>query len=74
MQQRKSNNDLILPNLQIPPSINNSRGSLAEFAAQVVLASLVSEFNTNSARLPAYFGLNLPIPLPKPKNYRHLHQ
>ena len=74
MQQRKSNNDLILPNLQIPPSINNSGGSLAEFAAQVVLVLLVSKFNTNSARSPACFGLNLPIPLPKPKNYRHLHQ
>ena len=28
-------NDTILPNLQIPPTINNSGGSLAEFAAQV---------------------------------------
>jgi len=46
MQQRKSNNDLILPNLQIPPSINNSGGSLAEFAAQVILAPLISELES----------------------------
>ena len=30
------NSDMILPNLQIPSSINNSGGSLAEFAAQVI--------------------------------------
>ncbi|KAH8599858.1 cyclin-domain-containing protein [Bisporella sp. PMI_857] len=35
-QRRKSaNSDMILPNLQIPSSINNSGGSLAEFAAQI---------------------------------------
>ncbi|TVY68907.1 Meiotically up-regulated protein, partial [Lachnellula suecica] len=34
--RRKSTNaDVILPNLQIPSSINNSGGSLAEFAAQI---------------------------------------
>jgi hypothetical protein len=34
--RRKSvNSDMITPNLQIPPSINDSGGSLAEFAAQV---------------------------------------
>lgn len=35
-QRRKaSSNNAIVPYLQIPPSINNSKGSLAEFAAQV---------------------------------------
>ncbi|KAL3423357.1 cyclin [Phlyctema vagabunda] len=33
--QRKSTADMILPSLQIPSSINNSGGSLAEFAAQI---------------------------------------
>jgi hypothetical protein len=37
-QPRRKNaaSDMILPNLQIPSSINNSGGSLAEFAAQVL--------------------------------------
>lgn len=34
-RRRSANSDMILPNLQIPSSINNSGGSLAEFAAQV---------------------------------------
>ena len=34
-RRKSTNNDMILPNLQIPSSINNSGGSLAEFAAQV---------------------------------------
>lgn len=34
-RRKTANSDMILPNLQIPPSINNSGGSLAEFAAQV---------------------------------------
>ncbi len=39
-QRRKSSTqDAILPSLQIPPSINNSKGSLAEFAAQVRIDS-----------------------------------
>jgi hypothetical protein len=43
MPQRKNNTgDMILPNLQIPKSINNSGGSLAEFAAQVILTSVHS--------------------------------
>ncbi|KKA17138.1 Mucin, partial [Rasamsonia emersonii CBS 393.64] len=33
--QKKNTNDSIAPYLQIPSSINNSKGSLAEFAAQV---------------------------------------
>ncbi|KAG0648661.1 Meiotically up-regulated 80 [Hyphodiscus hymeniophilus] len=32
---QSANSDMILPNLQIPSSINNSGGSLAEFAAQI---------------------------------------
>ncbi|RDW88592.1 hypothetical protein BP6252_00624 [Coleophoma cylindrospora] len=36
LPRRKSvTSDLILPNLQIPTSVNNSGGSLAEFAAQI---------------------------------------
>ena len=34
-RRKSTNSDMILPNLQIPPTINNSGGSLAEFAAQV---------------------------------------
>jgi len=34
-RRKSANSDMILPNLQIPQSINNSGGSLAEFAAQV---------------------------------------
>ena len=34
-QRRNANSDMIIPNLQIPSSINDSGGSLAEFAAQV---------------------------------------
>ncbi|KAF4631051.1 hypothetical protein G7Y89_g7080 [Cudoniella acicularis] len=34
-RRRNANGDMILPNLQIPASINNSGGSLAEFAAQI---------------------------------------
>lgn len=33
--QKKNTNDSIAPYLQIPSSINTSKGSLAEFAAQV---------------------------------------
>lgn len=34
-RRKSANNDMILPNLQIPSSINDSGGSLAEFAAQI---------------------------------------
>jgi len=34
-RRKSASSDMILPNLQIPTSINNSGGSLAEFAAQV---------------------------------------
>jgi len=34
-RRKSANSDVILPNLQIPHSINNSGGSLAEFAAQI---------------------------------------
>lgn len=34
-QRRKTSSNAIVSYLQIPPSINNSKGSLAEFAAQV---------------------------------------
>jgi len=34
-RRKSTSSDTILPNLQIPASINNSGGSLAEFAAQV---------------------------------------
>lgn len=34
--RKSATSDMILPNLQIPSSINNSGGSLAEFAAQVL--------------------------------------
>jgi len=36
-RQKPATADLIVPNLQIPSTINNSGGSLAEFAAQVCL-------------------------------------
>jgi hypothetical protein len=34
-RRKSATGDMILPNLQIPSSINNSGGSLAEFAAQI---------------------------------------
>lgn len=34
-RRKSATSDMIVPNLQIPSSINNSGGSLAEFAAQV---------------------------------------
>ena len=36
-RQKSATADMIVPNLQIPSTINNSGGSLAEFAAQVCL-------------------------------------
>jgi hypothetical protein len=36
-RRKSATSDMILPNLQIPSSINNSGGSLAEFAAQVLI-------------------------------------
>jgi len=38
--RKSATSDLIHPNLQIPLSINNSGGSLAEFAAQVITQAL----------------------------------
>jgi hypothetical protein len=40
-RRKSTNGDVILPNLQIPSSINNSGGSLAEFAAQVRLREIL---------------------------------
>jgi hypothetical protein len=40
--RKSSTSDTITPNLQIPPSINNGGGSLAEFAAQVIAAGITS--------------------------------
>jgi hypothetical protein len=42
-RRKSANSDMIHPNLQIPSSINNSGGSLAEFAAQVRKCLAVSE-------------------------------
>jgi hypothetical protein len=39
--RKGSTSDMIQPNLQIPASINNSGGSLAEFAAQVRLSTFI---------------------------------
>jgi hypothetical protein len=50
----------ILPSLQIPTSINNSGGSLGEFAAQVRDISFFDNSIPNfQARLPVFFGSSL---------------
>jgi hypothetical protein len=41
-RRKSTNGDMILPDLQIPSSINNSGGSLAEFAAQVRMRNFCS--------------------------------
>jgi hypothetical protein len=47
-RRKSATSDMILPNLQIPSSINNSGGSLAEFAAQVFRLTLPPcRHNTN---------------------------
>ena len=67
---KSANSDMILPNLQIPSSINNSGGSLAEFAAQVnrhhhAIFSRISKLMKH--RLPVYFGSNPPKRSTRPK-------
>jgi len=66
-ERRKSTNgdaSAIVPNLQIPKTINDSEGSLAEFAAQVNNAKTgrILLKTDLPCRLPAYFGLNLKKP------------
>lgn len=46
-RRKSTNGDMIIPNLQIPSSINNSGGSLAEFAAQVRKAMSYCGYYTN---------------------------
>ena len=46
-RRKSTNGDVILPNLQIPSSINNSGGSLAEFAAQVRRRNLYGQVYTD---------------------------
>ena len=61
--RRRDSEEPIASYLQIPKSINDSKGSLSEFAAQVSLNRLRSGFHEflNCIRLPAYSGLNRPL-------------
>jgi hypothetical protein len=55
---------MIARHLQIPESVNKSKGSLAEFAAEVRLAttSSIRAVMLTTDRLPASFGLKVPRP------------
>ena len=71
-RRRSANSDMILPNLQIPSSINNSGGSLAEFAAQVRTRSMNFGTKANqSQRLLVCFGSSLRKHCEKRRNYPH---
>lgn len=56
--------------LQIPASINNSKGSLAEFAAEVGLAFFVLRGVLTCSRSRVCFGLNQPQYCSELKNFR----
>ena len=74
-RRKCSSNDMITPNLQIPLTINNSGGSLAEFAAQVFTSfSNLPVRCLIVSRLPAFSGSSLPKLSTKPSNFcrRHL--
>ena len=74
-RRKSAGSDMITPNLQIPLSINNSGGSLAEFAAQVSSSYLDAISPTDHFRLRAYFGSSLPILFTKPSNcFHHFRQ
>lgn len=59
---RTSENTSIAPYLQIPATINDSRGSLAEFAAQVRQAYSTPGHLLMQSRSLVFSGSNLPLP------------
>jgi hypothetical protein len=70
-RRKNANSEMISPNLQIPSSINNSGGSLAEFAAQVIIYTVCLWGQTLMVlRLRACSGLSRQRPSKKLRNYR----
>lgn len=59
---RTSENTSIAPYLQIPPTINDSKGSLAEFAAQVGEVNFRPGYSLTRNRSLVCSGSNRPIP------------
>lgn len=73
--RKTTSNNAILPNLQIPSSINNSGGSLAEFAAQVCMNLPFYGVVLIENRLHACFGSNLQIRYIRQNDFLHpLHR
>ena len=61
-KRTSSDGNSIASHLQIPSTINDSKGSLPEFAAQVckyIIFTFYIHFDANVLRLPAFFGLSL---------------
>jgi hypothetical protein len=63
-QAENNATNMIARHLQIPESVNKSKGSLAEFAAEVRPgAPSMSTVMLTSNRLPVFSGLKVPQPL-----------
>jgi hypothetical protein len=69
--RKHSAGEMTTPSLKIPSSVNNSGGSLAEFAAQVIPATEVAwDISLIICRLHAYSGSSQQKPSSKPSSYR----
>lgn len=73
-RRRSANGDMIRPNLQIPASISEDGGSLAEFAAQVFVKFFIfCDILLTIFRSLVYSGLSPPKPSIRPRACYHLH-